>query len=149
MDQHYFKDTSTRVNSQNGDSSDNDYKGGKFDLEKNPKFAARPWVLSKNNATKNKYRHEVPKRVITIYSSSGGEDKYKEDPVEVWVLQQQQAGNKDPKFLSFSITENRSMMNNWLWPLDGAGHRPESSSWPPAQPGEKSPTIPGVKTPAM
>ena len=129
------------------DGGDNDYKGGPFDLsalgqrqldDKKPKFAASPWVPSKNNATKNKYSYEVPKRVITIYSSSEGEDEYKEDPVNAWALQQHRAGKKDPKFLSSSITERRSMMKKGLWPLDGASRKPESSSWPPCPSRQKN-----------
>ena len=94
-------------------------------------FATTPLIPSKNNATKNKYWHEVPKNVITIYRSSEDEEEYKEDPVDVWALQQHRACKKDPKFLSSSIVEHKSMMDNGLWPPDGAYRQTESSTWPP------------------
>ena len=125
---------------RNGGSSDNNCKRGEFDLstlgqrqldETNPMFATTPLIPSKNNATKNKYGHKVPKNVITIYRSSEDEEEYKEDPVDVWALQQHRVDKKDPKFLSSSIVERKSMMDNGLWPPDGAYRQHESSTWPP------------------
>ena len=120
---------------QTCDRCDNNYRRGEFDLPtpgqqqlENPKFAASPRAPSKKHATKNKYGHEPPKKVIPIYNSS--EDEYKEDPVEVWALRQHRAGNKDHKFLSSSRAECRSMMN-------GVGQKPKCSSWPPHPPRQK------------
>ena len=89
-----------------------------------------------NDAAKNTRGHEVPGDVITIYSSSEDECEYKEDPVDVWALRQHRAGNKDPRFLSSSIAERRSMINKGIWPLDGANQKPEPSSWPTSHPGK-------------
>ena len=68
-----------------------------------------------------------------IYS----DDDHKEDPVDLWALRQHQAGNKDPKFLSSSRAERRSMMYKMSWPPKGDDQKPECSSWLPAHPGEK------------
>ena len=103
----------------------------------NPVSETHPLETKRRNGTTNTHGHEVPRDVITIYSSSEDEHEQKEDLVDVWALRQHQAGDKDPRFLSSSIAERRSMMENVMLPLDGAEQKPESSSWPTSHPCEK------------
>jgi hypothetical protein len=117
-------------------SDDNDCRGDESKMPtprrgrlsgNNPSPANTP--SRRRNATKNTQGYKVPGDLIMIYESED-EDKLKEDPVDEWALQQHRAGNRDPRFLSSSIAECRSMMEEGMWPLNRAEQKPEPSSWP-------------------
>ena len=72
---------------------------------------------------KNSQRRKIRGDLITIYKLED-EIEYVEDPVDIWVLQQHRAGNRDPRFTSASRAERRRMMENGMWPLNGTGKIP-------------------------
>jgi hypothetical protein len=84
-------------------------------------------IPSRRNAIKNTQRRKIPRDLITIYKSKD-ENEHKEDPVDAWALQQHGAGNRDLRFTSASRAERRSMMENGMWPLNGADKKPPQAT---------------------
>ena len=68
-------------------------------------------------------RQQTRGDLITI-SESDNDIECVEDPVDDWTLQQHQAGNRDQGFTSASMAVRRQMMNDEMWPRNGANKIP-------------------------